>query len=242
MESVLRTPSKISGPDALQAVELAAQQAERWSRMRVDGGFPRAPEGIGPVLTAVTSLAGLLGKAEGIFSPGDPLQETDAGLQHRLAELASQESVAASLCRIRELKSGLVDAGFGDLLRSVGAGVPPENGAEAIEQSWLKAVWEDVVFGDPRLAVFTETVHNRRQKEFIELDHRHLNITPGRIKRAAAEAAIEVMNAHPEETNLVNREAVKRTRHLPIRRLLPAGSQRADRDSPVLGHVPPAGG
>ena len=88
----------------------------------------------------MTSLAGLLGKAEDIFSPGDPLQETGADLQHRLAELASQESVAASLCRIRELKSRLVDAGFGDLLRSVGAGVPPENAAEAIEQSWLKAV------------------------------------------------------------------------------------------------------
>ena len=167
----------------------------------------------------MTSLAGLLGKAEDIFSPGDPLQETGADLQHRLTELASQESVAASLCRIRELKSRLVDAGFGDLLRSVGAGVPPKNAAEAIEQSWLKAVWEDVVFGDPRLAVFTEAVHNRRQKEFIELDHRHLDITPGRIKRSAAEAGIEVMNAHPEETNLVNREAAKRTRHLPIRRL-----------------------
>ena len=137
----------------------------------------------------MTSLAGLLGKAEDIFSPGDPLQETGADLQHRLAELASQESVAASLCRIRELKSRLVDAGFGDLLRSVGAGVPPENAAEAIEQSWLKAVWEDVFFGDPRLAVFTEAVHNRRQKEFIELDHRHLDITPGRIKRSPPKPA-----------------------------------------------------
>ena len=219
VESVLRTPSKISGTDALQAVELAAQQAERWSHMRVDGGFPRVPEGLGATLAAATSLAALLSKAEGIFSSRDPLQETDADLQHRLAMLASQETVAASLCRIRDLKSRLVDAGFGDLLRSVGTGVPPENAAEAIEHSWLKGVWEDVVFGDPRLAGFTEAVHTRRQKEFIELDHRHLDITPGRIKRAAAEAAIEVMNSHREETDLVNREAAKRTRHLPIRRL-----------------------
>ena len=219
VESVLRTPSKISGPDALQAVKLAAQQVERWSRMSADGGVPRAPEGLGAALAAVTSLAGLLKRADNIFSAGDPLQKTHSDLQDLLARLASQESVAASLFRIRELKSHLVDAGFGDLLRSVGAGVPPENAAEAIEQSWLKAVWEDVVFGDPRLAGFTEAVHNRRQKEFIELDHQHIKITPGRIKRAAAEAAIEVMNAHPEETNLVNREAAKRARHLPIRRL-----------------------
>ena len=219
VESVLRAPSKISGPDALQAVELAAQQAERWSRIRVDGGFPTAPEGLGAALTAVTSLAGLLGKVEDIFSHGDLLQETHADLQHQLDRLASQENVAAGLCRIRELKTRLVDAGFDDLLRSVGAGVPPENAAEAIEQSWLNAVWEDVVFGDPHLAGFTGAAHNRRQKEFIELDHQHININPVRIKRAAAEVAIEVMNTYPEETNLVNREAVKKTRHLPIRRL-----------------------
>ena len=219
VESALRTPSKISGPDAMQAMELAAEQAERWSRIRVDDGFPRAPEGLGAILSAVTSLAGLLGKVEDIFSPGDPLQETHADLQHWLDRLSSQESVAVSLCRIRELKTRLVDAGFDDLLRSVDTGVPPENAAEAIEHSWLRSVWEDVVFGDPHLAGFTRASHNRRQKEFIEFDHQHINITPGRIKRAAAEAAIEVMNAHPEETNLVSREAAKRTRHLPIRRL-----------------------
>ena len=117
------------------------------------------------------------------------------------------------------MKSRLVNAGFGDLLRSVGTGVPPENAAEAIEQSWLKAVYEDVVSGDRHLAGFTGAAHNRQPKEFIELDHQHININPVRIKRAAAEAAIEVMNTYPEEANLVDREAVKKTRHLPIRRL-----------------------
>ena len=120
--------------------------------------------------------------------------------------------------------------------------MPPENAAEAIEQAWLKAVWEDVVFGDSRLAGFTEAVHNRWQKEFIELDHQHINITPGRIKRAAAEAAIEVMNAHPEETNLVNREAAKRTRHLPIRRLFQQAPNVLTAIRPCWASVPPAGG
>ena len=219
VRAVFRPGTEISGGEALRAVEQAAEQMDRWNQLGIAGSFPIVPEGLGIALTAVTSLAELLRKTQVILSTDDLLSKAHADLELWLGKMASQEGVAASLCRVREVKSRLADAGFADLIGLVGNGVPPANAAEAIEHSWLKTVWEDVAFSDPRLAGFTAAVHNRRQKEFIELDRQHLDITPGRIKRAAAEAAIEVMNARPEETNLVNREAAKKTRHLPIRRL-----------------------
>ena len=76
-----------------------------------------------------------------------------------------------------------------------------------------------MLFRNPNLAGFTGAAHNHRQQEFIGLDKQHLDTAPQRIKRAVAEAAIEAMNAHPGERNLVAREAAKSTRHLSVRRL-----------------------
>ena len=88
-----------------------------------------------------------------------------------------------------------------------------------MEQSWLKAVSDDILFADSQLSKFTQAAHSRNQKNFIELDHRHLKTTVERISRAAAEAAIDTMNAYRPETDLLRREAGKKRRHLPIRRL-----------------------
>ena len=218
VESTLRTPSRMPGADALRAVELAAAQAGRWRELGVTDGPPRAPGGLGEALTAVTSLGERLRRAGDLFSPEDLLGKPH-DLQIWLARLASQEAVATVLCRVRELRARLADAGFDNVISLVGNQVSPEHAAAAIEQSWLRAVWDEAAFNDPRVAGFTGALHGRRQEEFIELDRQHLEVAPARIRRAAAEAAVGVMDAHPEEANLVEREAAKRSRHLPIRRL-----------------------
>ena len=220
LESTLRTPSAISGPEALDALEAAADQMRKWRRLSMATDFPWVPNDLEAAMAAVTSLGEFLTRVGRIFPPEALLDKTHPDLQEWLNKLSSQEVVAANLCRIRELRNRLVDAGFGDLIELVGTEVPKEFAAETIRQSWLMAIWNDVVFGDPGLAGFNEAVHNRRQREFIELDQQHIGYTPARVKRAAAEKAVAAMNAYPLETSVVNREAAKRTRHLPIRTLL----------------------
>ena len=136
-----------------------------------------------------------------------------------LGRLAEQEQVAATLPRIREPKSLLVSAGFGETIARLGRNMPAEYAAAAIEKSWLQTVRDDVVFGDARVSNFTEAVHDRRQRDFVELDRQHLSLTPERVRRSVAESAIAAMNSHQTEAELVRREAAKSTRHIPIRRL-----------------------
>ena len=62
--------------------------------------------------------------------------------------------------------------------------------------------------------------HNRSRDEFARLDVQHLQLNPDRIRRQAAEQAIAAMNEHPEQRDLVRREAVKRSRHLSVRQLV----------------------
>ena len=219
VESTLRSPSRMSGVDALDAVETAAAQLSRWRQLGAVLAFPRAPKALAVALTAVTILTGLLRRASAIFHSENLQRKNHVNLQLWLETVGSQEGVAAGLCRVRELGERLANAGFGEIIGLGGNEIPPERTAEAMEQSWLRTVWDDVVFGDPHLGGFTEALHSRRQRDYIEIDRQHLDITPVRIRRAAAESAVDVMNTYPRETNLVNREAAKKTRHLPIRRL-----------------------
>ena len=131
---------------------------------------PRVPNELEAAMAAVTRLGEFLTRVGRIFPPEALLDKTHPDLQEWLNKLSSQEVVAANLSRIRELRNHLVDAGFGDLIQLVGTEVPKEFAAETIRQSWLRAIWNDVVFGDPSLAGFneggpqpqTERVHRAR--------------------------------------------------------------------------------
>ena len=203
----------------LDLEDAEADSRQAWDRMSQTTGGPRVPAGLEAAEAAVDLLGESLMKAQQIFSPEDLLGKPHPDLQNWLDRVSSQHHAAATLTRIRDLRSRMANSGCGNLIELVGREVPPESAAEVMRLSWLRALWEAVVFRDQNLAGFNEAVHNRIQKEFIELDQRHLSVAPRRVQRAAAEAAMATMNAYPEETQLVSKEAAKRTRHLPIRRL-----------------------
>ena len=142
-----------------------------------------------------------------------------AELESLLDRLVSQEAVVANLSRIRDLQQQLSTAGFDRVVSEVGRTVPLAEAGHAVERAWLLAVWDEIVFSEPHLSGFSEALHSRRQQDFIDLDRQHLGNAPERVKRAAAEAAVKMMSAYPTEADLVNLEAAKRSRHLPIRQL-----------------------
>ncbi len=82
------------------------------------------------------------------------------------------------------------------MVSAVGSDVPVELATNAIASAWLQGVWSEIALTEPRL------------------DVQHLQINPDRIKRQAAEHAVAAMNEHPEQRDLVRREAVKHSRHL----------------------------
>ena len=211
--------AKLPGEGALLALEKASELMERWSRLTTGAPMPRVPDRLNAVLGQLESLTELLQKAETIFSRDGLLRMPYSDIEAWLGRLADQEQVAATLPRIRQLRSLLVSAGFEEAISRLGRDIPAEYAATAIQQSWLKTVRDDVVFGDARVSNFTEAVHDRRQREFVELDRQHLSLTPERVRRSVAESAIAAMNSYQTEADLVRREAAKSTRHIPIRRL-----------------------
>ena len=148
----------------------------------------------------------------------DRLPHTDLSLA--LDRMVSHRTAVANLPRIRELEGRFGEARIGNIIELVGQGIPPEDAAGAVEHAWIGRILEDLDFEDPRIAAFDSSTHSRHRDEFAEIDCRHRDSTPQRVQRLTAEAIIETMNSHPEETMLVRREAAKKRRHLSVRQLL----------------------
>lgn len=143
----------------------------------------------------------------------------DSDLSAVLNRMISTRTVVANLPRIREIEARFGLAGIGNLIQLVGQDVPPEHAARTVEHAWLGRVLEDLEFEDRRIAAFDGSTHSRHRDEFAEIDCQHRDSTAQRVHRLTAEAIIETMNGHPEETVLVRREAAKSRRHLSVRQL-----------------------
>ena len=212
---------KLSGDAAYRAVVRAQQQVGLWARYcPVPDPIPRAPEDSSMLHLAACDLALTLGELSDRVGRRELLKLSADDLRSALQAMVSQESVASRLPPLRGLELRFDEAGVGQITSSVGVGIPVELATQAIACAWLRGVWTELALSEPRLAGFVGEAHNRSRDEFARLDYQHLQLNPARIKRGAAEQAVAAMNEHPEQRDLVRREAVKRSRHLSVRQLV----------------------
>ena len=174
-------------------------------------------------LSDVEQVVGALVEGLGALDRIGGIDHLD-GLPHgdlasALQRMASSRTTVTILPRIRELEESFARGGIGSLVKRTGEDIQPEHAARTVEHAWLSRVLEDLEFEDRRISSFDGGTHSRHRDQFSDLDRRHRDSTPLRVRRLAAEAIIATMNAHPEETTLIRREAAKKRRHLSGRQL-----------------------
>ena len=214
--------TRLSGPEAHESLSTVFyQQLPLWRELCGDPmSVPWAPETSALLHVGVEEVVRSLGRlAQGVNRP-DWLHLSFWEWMSLLDMMASQEAVATRLPELRRLESGFSDAGIGQIVLAVGDGVPVDLAGQAVAYAWLQGVWSELTLQEPRLAGFVGVSHNRSRDEFARLDAQHLQLNPARIRREAAEQAIAAMNEHPEQRDLVRREAVKKSRHLSVRQMV----------------------
>ena len=212
--------NKVTPKEALNAVEKATEYLSEWQTLINDGSVPKAPVNLKTMTTQVSDVSQLLRQLRNFLPKIDALNLPYAELERLINRMASSRDVAQNLPRMRELQRFFAEKGVARIVGEAGSAVPTERIADAIEWAWLNTANDEILWEDSHLANFNSTTHNRVQKEFVEKDKEHLKITPDRIKRAAAEAAISMMNTYDTQYELVRREAQKRQRHISVRNLL----------------------
>ena len=215
--------ARLSGDQAYEAVEVAQRLVGAWRFYSLGpNALPRVPEGggVSQLHAPVSQLVASVGEIGEFLGQGSLLSLSAEDLRVSLQGLVSTEQVAGRLPRLRELERGFEAAGIGQIISVVGSDVPVEMATQSIASAWLQGVWSELALSEPRLAGFVGEAHNRSRDEFARLDVQHLQLNPDRIRREAAEQAVAAMNEHPEQRDLVRREAVKRSRHLSVRQLV----------------------
>jgi len=163
---------------------------------------------------AINGLTAMTGIAP--FS-GDSLTSSSS----RLRALATDQSAPYRLPGVHGVRLRLRGAGLSRLLNDLREhGVHPEQWAARFEYIWLQSALEQVLAGDPSLASFKGRTHEQTVADFIRLDRERIRIAAARVSRLHAERAIDAMNKHFDQANLVQTEARKKSRHIPLRELL----------------------
>jgi hypothetical protein len=213
-------PTPIGAVTLLAEVRSAVQIHKRWTELGARG-LPHRPDSAVRLAAAWERLSKPVEQLLAILPRTDLRQEPlDAAVAY-LQALAADARTPHKLREVHQLQRRLVDAGAGAFLRDLREQkVPATAWGDRFQYAWRHSAIDQALVDDPTLATFDGRAHDRLVGEFQELDKKRLVYAAHRVRRRHAESAVAAMNGHPDETALVRREANKRSRHLPLRKLL----------------------
>lgn len=224
---------KLSSADLYAAVATAASQQHVWAELATDGGRPRLPGDLAGTEGALGQLNLELRAVGAWVGAGGWEQLSEDELARRLSELLDDQTTLYKLPELHRLRASLLARNIGPLLVEIeGRRMTTDQALGCLEQVWLASVLETVSLSDSRIGAFDGEAHRRTVAEFQDADISHIATAPTRVRRAVAERATRVRDEYPRESDVIERQARLKRKHLPVRQLFQAAPH-------VLGALKP---
>lgn len=208
--------------EALTLVEAAAGRLRAWQSITCVAP-PASPRLLTQLEAASRAWAAVRDDLHGLarFFPAVSLEDMAAAAAGPWGRrLAEDTATPPQLLHVHELEQRLQQRGAGPVLAEIRSRTPaPETWEGLLRSAWLLSCLDEIRLEDPSLPAFRGSVHDDVAAEFRRLDQERLLAAVQRVQRAHATAAVEARNRHPAQSAIVGREAAKRTRHMPLRRL-----------------------
>lgn len=202
------------------------RQFELWKAMSASASTPHSTPSLAGAQHAMQTLDDCLSKLRPRLVCADLDQLEINGVGAWIEALASDTTTPHQLPRLLAIERELVECGAGNIVTELRLAKPTaERYADTFEHAWLSSCMDFARLNDPALAGFNGRTHDKIAEEFRGLDRERIRLASDRVRRAHAERAIEIMNANPEQETRARREAAKKARHLPIRRLVTEAPQ-----------------
>ena len=219
LEGLMPGLSTRSARDLLEEVEAAHALSLQWTELGCSGSpkvltnAVEASEAFNRMKDAVEQLTILL-------SGSRLADETTEEISSLVLELLNDQHTLFQLPKLHDVEHRLRTAHVGPLLDQVTTGVLSDDALEtAFDHSRLRSIQREVLLEDGRLSGFQGTRQSRYVREFQQGDTQHIQDNPARVARRIAEHAVTALNQNPGQDQLIRKEARKKTRHLPLRRL-----------------------
>ncbi|MFN0150503.1 MAG: AAA domain-containing protein [bacterium] len=221
--SRLRTLRKSPVPAVTLFHEAAQTQSilRRWHEESGGTGAPICPDGRNQLRAAAVNLDSAVTNLIPVVARKDLRAIPLAELADHLRALARDAQTPYKLPRVLQLRESLDKAGLTRVVDDIREhAVEPGAWVSRFEHAWLHSVFDNALAADPDLAVFSGRTHADIVQDFIRLDEERLRLASLRVRRLHGERAVAAMNAHPDQADIVRREANKRSQHLGLRKLL----------------------
>ena len=219
LEGLQPESSKLGARAVLDVIVAARSQARRWAELGFSGS-PRVPANANCASSAFGKMKNTVDKLALSLPESRLAEDTAEGISRTAQELLSDQQTLFSLPQLAEVEQRLRTAHVGPLLDRVGDNTLSASALEeAFDHSWLQSIQREVLLRDNRLSGFQGTRQSRYVNEFQKADTKHLESTPARVARRIAEHAVAALDRCRDQDQLIRKEASKKTRHLPLRRL-----------------------
>lgn len=218
---LFRYNRKVPAARLLAEITVAANVLRRW---RSVAPLPSSPRKTHELPTARSLLRALLADLDVLtrYLGRGSLRELPIAAFERLTDnLANDATTPYRLPRLYEIERELDQHGVGTLITELRARkLDHLLWPQAFEHAWLASCLDRARSEDPALAGFNGQAHRQFVEEFCRLDREWLKLAAARVRRAHAARAITAMNGNPNQASLVEHEAAKKARHLPLRKLI----------------------
>jgi very-short-patch-repair endonuclease len=215
---------KTTDLELLQRCEVARKQLRQWQSL---GGetTPALPSDAADARAPYEHLLGQINELEGWTGANGIGDRSAAELEVLLRQLLEDRATLVKLPELHRLERSLVSAGLAEFLTGMKARqVSEEFCVRSFRYAWLQSILEHVSIADPIIGRFVPESHQKAIEDFKGGDHAHIETTPARISRICAEQAIVAREAHKDQDAIVRRQAGLKSRHRPVRELVPETS------------------
>ncbi|MGW9031770.1 AAA domain-containing protein [Streptomyces sp. NPDC055722] len=200
----------------------AADQHTRWQSLSVTSGAnPWTVPGLSRALAAFTDLHNRLAAIALCVhwdgwqtAPADEVDET-------IQRLDSDRATLLRMPELNQLTDRLEAAELGSLLDELAhADADPDTAVATFRYLWWSSVLEEAHMRSAYLRSFTRLEHDHVVEQFRRHDRDHRDSNPARVRYEVATRLRQVRDAHPDQNTLVRTQARRKSRHLPLRRLV----------------------
>lgn len=207
------------------ALVAAGQQRDWWLRMSNRRTGPHQVAGLADALRRFEDVRDSLAAVASCVQLPDLDRQPTPQVDATLDRLRADEDTFRQILQINRITEGLERLGLGPFLddlatRDSAVRIDADSAVNLFEIIWYRSLERELALRFPGFREFVGARHDEVVGEFRRADDEHLRINRQRVRRAVAERLRATLDAHPEQSQLVKKEAGKKTRHLPLRSLV----------------------
>lgn len=212
--------SKPAPLEMLKAATEASRLQRSWREAKMDSPTPVSSGDASQSLQLVRDLRSKLDRLSSQLREDLSKLSFDA-LGERLAALRDDSLTPRRIPKLREIEKRLDSLGLQAFVAEFRQTPSPgESWPAAFEWAWLRSCLDHALAEEPELAAFSGQVHGKHVAEFVDLDKRRLELAAKQVATRHVREAMSILGNLGQQASLVRREAEKKMRHLPFRRLV----------------------